>query len=124
MDTAKYILIACIAILIGACKSKGPDQHAENSEMVAGGFVNSSFKVWGNCEQCKETIENALKVKGVSKADWNTKTKQIQVSYDSTAISLDQIQKNIAAAGYDNEKYKGDDDAYNNLPECCQYERK
>jgi mercuric ion binding protein len=124
MNSPTYMLIVCIAILAGACKSKSPDQHTENSAAVAGAVVNSSFKVWGNCEQCKETIENALKVKGVSKADWNTETKQIRVSYDSTKISLDQIQKSIAAAGYDNEKYKGDDNAYNSLPECCQYERK
>jgi copper chaperone CopZ len=124
MNSATSLLIACIAILVGACKSKTPDQRTENTAVVAGAVVNSSFKVWGNCEQCKETIENALKVKGISKADWNTETKQIHVSYDSTKISLDQIQKNIAAAGYDNEKYKGNDAAYKNLPECCQYERK
>lgn len=121
MNSAKHLLIVCIAFLVGACNSKTPDKNTANH---ADAVVNSSFKVWGNCEQCKETIENALKVKGVSKADWNTETKQIQVSFDSTTISLDQIQKDIAAAGYDNEKYKGDDGAYKNLPECCQYERK
>ena len=35
-----------------------------------------------------------------------------------------KIKKNVAAAGYDNDAYKGDDKAYSNLPECCQYERK
>jgi mercuric ion binding protein len=124
MDPAKYILIACIAILAGACNSKTKDKTIENNTIVTDAVVNSSFKVWGNCEQCKETIENALKVDGVSKADWNTETKLIHVSFDSTKISLDQIQKDIAAAGYDNEKYKGDDGAYSSLPECCQYERK
>jgi copper chaperone CopZ len=123
MNSLKYLLIACIAILFGACNNKTQDKNA-NDAAVTGTVINSSFKVWGNCEQCKETIENALKVKGVTKADWNTETKQIRVSYDSTKISLDQIQKNIAAAGYDNEKYKGDNTAYRSLPECCQYERK
>ncbi len=124
MNTVKYIVIVCIAVLAGACKSKTSSENVENNQASSTTIVTSSFKVWGNCEQCKETIEDALKVKGVSKADWNTETKQIEVSYDSTKISLDEIQKDIAAAGYDNDKYKSDDQAYNKLPECCQYERK
>lgn len=96
----------------------------KNNETQKEGLSAASFKVWGNCEMCKETIEKAVAVNGVSKADWNTETKQINVSYDSTKISLDAIQKAIAAAGYDNETYKGDDKAYHLLPECCQYDRK
>lgn len=124
MNSFKYILMVFITFLGAACKNGSTDNNNENSTPVVGTITHSSFKVWGNCEQCKETIEKALKVAGVSKADWNTETKEIQVSYDSTKISLDQIQKDIAAAGYDNIKYKADDAAYNNLPECCQYERK
>jgi copper chaperone CopZ len=73
---------------------------------------------------CKETIEGSLKVDGISSADWNVDSKMITVSFDDKKVSLDQIQKNIAAAGYDNEAYKGDDKAYKALPECCWYERK
>jgi mercuric ion binding protein len=123
MNSLKYLLIAGMVILFAACNNRNSDKNTSNAA-ATGTVINSTFKVWGNCEQCKETIENALKLNGVRKADWNTETKQIQVSYDSTKISLDQIQKDIAAAGYDNEKYKGDDGAYGNLPECCQYERK
>ncbi len=91
---------------------------------LAGTHQTSTFKVWGNCNTCKKAIENSLKVKGVDKADWNVKTKIITVTYDTSKITLDQIQKDIAAVGYDNEKYKGDDKAYSKLPGCCQYERK
>lgn len=85
---------------------------------------NATFKIWGNCETCKETIESSLKVKGIAKADWNVDSKMMNVSFDSTKITLDQIEKTVAAVGYDNDKYKGDDNAYKGLPECCQYERK
>lgn len=85
---------------------------------------NANFKVWGNCDMCKGTIETSLKTEGISKADWNTETKMITVSFDSTKITLDKIQKNIAAVGYDNDGYKGDDKAYSELHGCCQYERK
>ncbi len=84
----------------------------------------ADFKVWGNCEMCKETIESSLNTEGVKSADWNTESKQIRVEYDSTKISLDAIQQRIAATGYDNIKYNGSDSAYAALPECCQYTRK
>jgi mercuric ion binding protein len=83
-----------------------------------------SFKVWGNCNMCKETIESALKVNGVSSADWDTKSKMITLSFDSTKISLDRVKKLIANAGYDNDKYIANDSVYKSLPECCQYDRK
>jgi len=79
--------------------------------------TTKTFKVWGNCEMCKETIEGSLKVDGIESADWNVDSKIITVSFDDKKISL-------AAVGYDNEKYKGDDKAYNELPECCMYDRK
>lgn len=86
--------------------------------------AKADFKVWGNCNMCKETIEGSLKVDGVSKAEWNTKSKQIEVSYDSTKINLDAIQKLIANVGYDNEKYNGSNEAYEKLHQCCKYDRK
>ena len=48
----------------------------------------------------------------------------LTVEFDTVKISLDQIQKNVASVGYDNEKYKGDDKAYSELADCCQYDRK
>lgn len=120
MKQAKILFIICTFLGMVSCR----DQKTNNNEQQAAGTTTSTFKVWGNCEMCQETIENSLKVDGVSKANWNKDTKIITVCYDEKTISLDRIQKNIAAAGYDNEKYKGDDKAYNELPECCQYERK
>ena len=82
------------------------------------------FKVWGNCGMCKKTIEASLKTDGIATANWDRTTKVISVSYNPEKITIDDIQKKIAAVGYDTEKYRGDDKAYNNLPGCCQYERK
>lgn len=124
MKTTKYIAIALITIAVVSCGNKTESKKNESKAEIVEGISTSTFKVWGNCDMCKETIEGALKVEGVSKTDWSSETKVISVSYDTTKISLDQIQKNIASVGYDNEKYKGDDKAYSGLPECCQYERK
>lgn len=124
MKTTKYIAIACIALAITSCGNNEKSEAKASATEIVNGVATSTFKVWGNCDMCKETIEGSLKVEGVSKADWSTETKMIAVSYDTTKITLDQIQKNIALVGYDNEKYKGDDKAYSELPGCCQYDRK
>ena len=124
MKLSKYIVIAFITLAITSCGNKAESETVEAATVVANGLANSTFKVWGNCDMCKETIEGSLKVEGVSKADWSTETKMISVAYDTTKITLDQIQKNIAVVGYDNEKYKGDDVTYSELPECCQYDRR
>lgn len=102
-------LFAMSALLLQSCSSS-------NSE--------AQFKVWGNCKMCKKTIESAIHDKpGIEKAEWNVKTKQLTVKFDSTQIRLKDIQQYIAAAGYDNEGLRGDDKAYANLHSCCQYDR-
>ncbi len=83
-----------------------------------------SFKVYGNCGMCKKTIESSAKAAGVTFANWNTKTKQLDVTYDPSVTNSIKIQETIAAAGYDTRDYTGDDSAYSQLPECCQYVRK
>ena len=123
-----FIILLSALFTVTACGNKSTTNGTENTDSInatsAHGISTSQFKVWGNCEQCKETIESSVKVEGILKADWNVDTKRMTVTYDETKITLDQIQKKIAAVGYDNAVYKGDDKAYANLPECCQYERK
>jgi mercuric ion binding protein len=82
-----------------------------------------TFKVYGNCGMCKKTIEKALKENDI-KGDWDKKTKMITVTYDSLKYTSKQVHEVIAKAGYDTEICRGDDKAYNNLHECCKYERR
>ncbi|MDB5229554.1 MAG: Co/Zn/Cd efflux system rane fusion protein [Chitinophagaceae bacterium] len=84
----------------------------------------TSFKVSGNCSMCKKHIEKAATTGGVTKAIWSQDTKKLTLTYNAAKISSDQVQQKIAAAGYDTEKYRGDDKAYSALDECCQYDRK
>ncbi len=83
-----------------------------------------TFKVWGNCGMCKKTIEKAANVNGVQKAEWNRETKVFTLVYNPAVTTNEKIQKAIAAAGYDTEKFTGDDKAYEKLPGCCHYDRK
>lgn len=98
------------------------DEHAGHK--MEANVEHAMFKVSGNCEMCKSTIEKAAGgLEGVNVADWNIETKQMHVSFNSDKTSLDEIHKAIAAAGYDTEKEEASDEAYNKLPPCCQYTR-
>jgi len=81
------------------------------------------IKVWGNCGTCKGKIEKAAKTAGATTAVWSEKTKILKVSYDPSSTGSEKIQKAIAAVGYDTQDFKGDDEAYNKLMDCCKYER-
>lgn len=80
-----------------------------------------TFTVKGNCDMCQTRIENAADIKGVKVSKWDIDKKVITVTYDSKKTTIEQIQKAIAAKGYDAGDIKGDDAAYKKLPDCCQY---
>jgi len=82
-----------------------------------------TYKVAGNCEMCKKTIETAANKKGVSSAEWNKDKKTISLTYDSKQTTASDVLKRIAYAGYDNEQFLAPDDAYAKLPGCCHYDR-
>lgn len=82
-----------------------------------------TFKVAGNCDMCKNTIETAANKKGISKAEWDKDKKTMSVTYDSNQTSASEILKRVAYAGYDNEEFLAPDDTYAKLPACCQYDR-
>ncbi len=83
----------------------------------------SEVKVYGNCGMCKKTIEKAGNVKGKSKVEWNSDTAMATITLDSTKVSTDDILKRIASVGYDSDEFRAEDEVYNNLHNCCQYDR-
>src|SRR6476661_2308887 len=80
-----------------------------------------NFHVSGVCGQCKQRIQEALKLKGVQSASWDVATKMVTVKYTPSLIQLPQLHTAIAAAGHDTELMKARDDDYKALPECCHY---
>lgn len=91
---------------------------------TSGSLKTETFKVWGNCDKCKATIENAAGLDGVKEKNWNVESTLMTVKFDTTLVTLDAIEQAIAKSGYDNDGYYGDDYAYGKLEACCQYERK
>ena len=95
MKINKFIAIAFIVLAVVGCENKAESETTATKTETINGETISTFKVWGNCEMCKETIESSLKVDGIIKADWNVDSKIMTVTYDNSKITLDQIQKNI-----------------------------
>ena len=94
--------------------------HAQNINLTTGDTA-ISFKVHGVCEQCKDRIENVLKVKGVRSAVWDMESQQLSLVYNPAKISLDKIENRIVAVGHDLENKKAKISVYNALPKCCLY---
>ncbi len=116
MKTLKYIFVAIIALTVSATASA---QMTDHSAMSAP--KTEIFKVSGNCESCKARIEKAAKVEGVTKADWNQKTKMLTLVYDPSKVRSIDVQKKIADVGHDTPKFRAEAKTYNALPSCCKY---
>lgn len=113
MQITKSLFVITIMLLIfTGCEAKIKNIKIEK------------YKVWGNCEMCKKTIETAVYIKNISDGLWNKDSKIVQLTFDSTLTNADEILKRIGKAGYDNEKYYAPDDVYASLETCCQYERR
>lgn len=104
-------------------KKEQPEMDMKDGSKMAN-LEHQKIKVSGNCEMCKDRIETASKsVSGVRSAEWSTETKMLHVQFDGAKTNLDAIQKAIANAGHDTEKYKASDAVYKALPECCLYRK-
>ena len=115
----KSILSLAVVALFASCGGTESKEKTASNEATS-----ESFKVYGNCGMCEKTIEGSLQdVDGVSKADWNKETKQMEVEFDASKIKLADIKQKIASVGYDMEDVRAEESTYSGLPGCCQYQR-
>ena len=129
--TFKIIFVALIGVFIGysiADYSSANEEVITVSEDKVENIIElmgteTSFGVKGNCKMCKKTIEtSALSLDGVHKAIWDVKTKQIDLVYDDQLVELTTIHNTIASSGYSTDLVDLNQEAYENLPMCCQYD--
>jgi periplasmic mercuric ion binding protein len=79
------------------------------------------FFVRGNCEMCKERIENTVKnVSGVSAANWDVNSSKLKVTFDSSKVKELDLHKAIAATGHATKLVEMNIKAHDELPECCK----
>ena len=123
----KVILSIAVITALGftSCKNETKTETETTTTEVAKemAIAELSFGVRGNCGMCKNTIEKSVNsVEGVTKANWDVEKKKIDVAFDETKTNAMAIHKAIAASGYDTEKVAGNEEAYKDLPGCCQYD--
>ncbi len=98
------------------------DATATNDVNQSAVISHAEFRVEGNCEMCKERIETtAMSVSGVQSATWDMDKKVLHLEFNKSLTTSDDVQKALAQAGHDNNKYRARDEVYNKLPECCLY---
>lgn len=87
-----------------------------------GKSVKESFLVDGNCNMCKNRIETAtLKLNGVKYVNWDSKSSNFSIIYNTKKVTIDEIRSKIAEVGHDNGEYKASLETYDKLPNCCRY---
>ena len=86
-------------------------------------LTKENIKVWGNCEMCKKKIEKAAKGAGASYASWDADTQLLAVSYNTGETNTLQIEKAVAASGYDTKDIKASKKAFKKLDACCRYRK-
>jgi copper ion binding protein len=61
-----------------------------------------TLKISGmTCDHCVKTVEKGIKaLKGVSQVHVDLASQKAEVSYSPEAVTLDQIKKAVAEAGY------------------------
>lgn len=120
MKNEKIILSIAITLMM-IVNGYSQDSKSSTSKEV---LQTTSFGVRGNCGMCKATIEKAANsVEGVSSAVWDKENKKIDISYDASKTNLMDVHNAVAVSGYDTNLSTADENAYNNLAGCCQYDR-
>ncbi|MGZ5190579.1 MAG: heavy-metal-associated domain-containing protein [Flavisolibacter sp.] len=107
MKTLQLLIISCLFISSSAFAQTKTEK----------------IKVSGECGMCKTKIEKAAKTGGANYAVWDVDTKELTVKYSSSSSNSAKIQKAIAETGYDTEKVKATQEAYDKLHSCCKYDR-
>jgi len=116
-------IIALLLLFSLAAYAQHDHNHGQKKEMPKGHAMISIPTI--QCETCVKTVQLAVKkLAGVKSVSVDLKKKIAHVNFDPAKISLEKIEKAIAAAGYDANDVKRDEVAHAKLPKCCQLERK
>ena len=117
----KYFLIAFVFMLGFSMQA----QQKHDTKPVKGKY---DIEVKGNCGMCKKRIEKAAySVNGVRSAEWHAEDQTLHVMLNDKKASPIKVQQAVAKVGHDT-KYKDQDikatkEDYENLHNCCVYER-
>lgn len=108
--------------LPSCCHYKDSDNPHKNQKQSNLELKTQSYRVAGVCGMCEDRIEAvAYNETGVEDAQWDAETQYLTVTFVTGEFDDFAMLKNIAAAGHDTDLFEADQEAYANLPACCQY---
>lgn len=108
----KYLIIAFV--LFAGFQTTAFAQKSKKIETV-------NMKVEGVCSMCQNRIEKAALVKGAKSSHWNQESKVLTVIFNPQKTSVAQISQSVAEAGHATQHNEAKDEAYKELPDCCNY---
>ncbi len=82
--------------------------------------ITKTITVKGECDKCKDKIETALDMPGISFAEWNKETKILTVRYNDNKVSENDIHTTISNLGYATGKMEANKESQQNLDNCCK----
>ena len=104
----------CAVILIAVMSAGLSAAERQKNEVV-------TIQTSAICGSCKARLEKALKATdGVEEAMLNLNNKKMKIKYDHSKTNADKLREVIANTGYDADNVKKNEEAFNNLPPCCQ----
>ena len=80
-----------------------------------------TFTAKGCCPSCETSILESLLIDEVKSAQWDQQNEKITLRFYANKISVDQLQRTVAMAGYDTDLFMAPDSIYLALPKCCHY---
>ena len=87
---------------------------------VSAKTITETILVKGECGKCKDKIEAALDIPGISFAEWNTETKMLTIRYNDNKVSATDIHTTISKLGYATDKMAADKAGQTALDKCCK----
>lgn len=113
MLTRAIILVAALATF--GCGQQ--EQQKQSADVTTASIEVKTVR----CDMCVATVTNALnEVEGVKEVSVDLKGKVATVKYIAAKATVPVLEQAIANAGYDANNVKRNDEAYHNLPKCCQ----
>jgi mercuric ion binding protein len=82
--------------------------------------ITKKIKVEGECDMCKDKIEAALDIPGVSFAEWDVESKMLTVRFNDKKINEDEIHTLMSELGYATDKLAANVASQKKLDSCCQ----
>lgn len=111
----KNLITVFLLVLVGFT-TQAQEKKNKNAKYVT--------EVNGNCEDCQKRIQKAAyTVPGVKSASWSIETHQLSLIFNEEKTNLLDVKKAIAKIGHDTDEVKAPDEVYENLHDCCKYER-